>query len=91
MGSTLTVPAQLFGAGTPLSNKVDKLRAHLVDKLGSVGAFERVYDYVSREESGEHLSGEREAILAFMEEQGQRELLPLVHTLLYLEDALGAR
>ena len=44
-----------------------------------------------REESGEQQAGEREKVLAFMAEQGQRELLPLVHTLLYLEDALGAR
>ena len=29
--------------------------------------------------------------LAFMADQGQRELLPLVHTLLYLENALSAR
>ena len=54
-------------------------------------AFDRVYDYVSREENGAQQSGEREAILAFMAEHGQRELLPLVHTLLYLEDALGTR
>ena len=91
MGSTLTVPAQLFGAGTPLSNKVSKLRSHLIEQMGSEGAFARVYDYVSREESGEQQAGEREQILAFMAEHGQRELLPLVHTLLYLEEALGAR
>jgi hypothetical protein len=92
MGSaaaTLTVPAQLFGAGTPLSNKVQKLRSHLIDKLGGQGPFDKVYDYVSREESGEQQAGEREEILAFMASTGQRELLPLVHTLIYLEDALG--
>ena len=89
--NTLTVPAQLFGAGTPLSDKVLRLRTHLVEQLGGQSAFDRVYKYVSREESGEQQSGEREAILAFMAEQGQRELLPLVHTLLYLEDALGTR
>ena len=59
--------------------------------MGSEGAFAHVYDYVSREESGEQQAGEREQILAFMAEHGQRELLPLVHTLLYLEEALGAR
>ena len=85
------MPAQLFGAGTPLSDKVLRLRTHLVEQLGGQSAFDRVYKYVSREESGEQQSGEREAILAFMAEQGQRELLPLVHTLLYLEDALGTR
>ena len=89
--ATLTVPAQLFGAGTPLSSKVQKLRDHLVEQLGGKAHFERVYDYVAREESGAQQSGEREQILAFMAAQGQRELLPLVHTLLYLEEALGTK
>uniref|UniRef100_A0A7S2GBD7 non-specific serine/threonine protein kinase n=1 Tax=Haptolina brevifila TaxID=156173 RepID=A0A7S2GBD7_9EUKA len=87
--TTLSVPAQLFGVGRPLASKVDKLRAHLEDKLGSRQAFERVYDYVSREEKSEQQSGEREEILAFMADQ--RDLLPLVHTLLYLEEALDVR
>ena len=86
---TLTVPAQLFGQGTPLSSKVHKLRAHLVEQLGGQVNFDRVYEYVSREESGAGQSGEREAILTFMADHGQRELLPLVHTLIYLEEALG--
>ena len=55
--TTLNVPAQIFDQGTPLSNKVDKLRAHLVNQLGGPAAFSRVYDYVSREESGEQQSG----------------------------------
>tara|TARA_B100000787_G_scaffold155249_1_gene130585 strand:- start:277 stop:444 length:168 start_codon:yes stop_codon:yes gene_type:complete len=33
--------------------------------------------------------GEREAMLAFM--SGKQELLPLVHTLLYLEETLEMR
>ena len=89
--STLTMPAQLFGAGTPLSKKVQKLRSHLVEQLGGQATFDRIYGYVLREESGEHLSGERDQILSVMAEQGQRELLPFVHTLLYLEEALGAQ
>ena len=62
--ATLSVPAQLFGVGRPLASKVERLRAHLEEKLGSRAAFNRVYDYVSREESGEQQSGEREEILA---------------------------
>ena len=69
--------------------QVEKLRAHLEDKLGSRDAFERVYSYVSREEVGEQQSGEREEILAFMADK--RDLLPLVHTLLYLEEALDVK
>ena len=86
---TSTVPSELFGANTPLSSKVVTLRRHLESKLGGREAFERVYDYVSREESGEQQSGEREQVLHAM--GPQRELLPLVHTLLYLEDSLGDR
>ena len=56
---------------------------------GSREAFERVYEYVAREESGEQQSGEREEILAFMADR--RDALPLVHTLLYLEEALDVR
>jgi len=87
--TTLNVPAQLFGVGRPLSSKVERLRGHLKEKLGSEEAFARVYDYVSREESGSQQSGEREEILSFMADQ--RDLLPLVHTLLYLEEALNVR
>ena len=125
--TTLNVPAQLFGVGRPLANKVERLRSHLEDKLGGKEAFDRVYEYVGREESGEHQSGEREEILAvinllshstccmplhvtqvayayfhialtflccqmcpqFMADR--RDLLPLVHTLLYLEEALDVR
>ncbi len=85
--ATLNVPAQLFGVGRPLSSKVERLRAHLQEKLGSRAAFERVFDFVSREESGEQQSGEREEILLFLADQ--RDLLPLMHTLLYLEEAMG--
>jgi len=87
--TALNVPAQLFGVGRPLSSKVERLRTHLEEKLGSKEAFERVFDYVSREESGAQESGEREEILSFMADQ--RALLPLVHTLLYLEEALDVR
>ena len=67
---------------------MQNLRNYLMSELGSKDAFERVYDYVSREEIGEQQSGEREQILAFLSNQGKRELLPIVHTLIYLEDAL---
>jgi len=89
VSTTLNVPAQLFGVGRPLSSKVEQLRAHLEKTLGSKDAFLRVYDYVSREESGAQQSGEREEILSFMADK--RDLLPLVHTLLYLEEALDVR
>ena len=140
--ATLSVPAQLFGVGRPLASKIEKLRAHLEEKLGSREAFERVYDYVSREERSEQQSGEREEILA-VRTKGQhktsphaflprtcvpchapcllragkallrtpdpqkpprpsftlirqfmgdeKDCLPLVHTLLYLEEALDVR
>ena len=85
--ATLNVPAHLFGLGRPLSSKVERLRAHLQEKLGSQAAFERVFDFVSREESGVQQIGEREEMLSFLADQ--RDLLPLMHTLLYLEEAMG--
>jgi hypothetical protein len=48
-----------------------------------------VYDYCCREENGVQEDGEREAMLALM--AGKQELLPLVHTLLYLEETLEMR
>lgn len=63
---------------------------HLEDELGGEDAFMRVYAFVLREESGEcEAGGEREAILRFLGE-GRRDLLPLVYTLAYMEDALSA-
>ena len=49
----------------------------------------QVYDYCCREENGVQEDGEREAMLALM--AGKQELLPLVHTLLYLEETLEMR
>jgi hypothetical protein len=63
---------------------------HLEDCLGSEDAFKRVYTYVIRDESGEcHDAGEREALVAFLGEK-RVQLLPLVYTLAYMEDALSA-
>ena len=58
---------------------------YLEEKLG-VPTFQKVYAYVSREENGEQESGEREAILALLAHQ--KDQLPLVHTLVYLQEAL---
>ena len=57
--------------------------------LGGCAALQRVYEYCCREENGVQEDGEREAVLAFM--GGRQELLPLVHTLLYLEETLEMR
>ena len=79
------LPVNLFSAATSLPAKVETLRMYLEEKLG-VATFQKVYAYVSREENGEQESGEREAILALLAHQ--KDQLPLVHTLVYLQEAL---
>jgi len=87
--SRAELPTHLFSGGSSLSSKVETLRMHLEQNLGGQAALQKVLSYVVREESGEQREGEREEMLSFMADQ--KSLLPLVHTLLYLEEALGVR
>ncbi|KAL1496601.1 hypothetical protein AB1Y20_014205 [Prymnesium parvum] len=88
-GARAEMPAHLFSGSTSLSSKVETLRMHLEAQLGGQAALQKVLTYVIREENGEQLAAEREEMLNSMAER--RNLLPLVHTLLYLEEALGVR
>ena len=88
-GSGLPQMQQLLSEAPTLSSKIETLRQHLEERLGGCAALQRVYDYCCREENGVQEDGEREAMLAFM--AGKQELLPLVHTLLYLEETLEMR
>ena len=80
---------QLLSEAPTLSSKIETLRLHLEERLGGCAALRRVYDYCCREENGVQEDGEREVMLALM--AGKQELLPLVHTLLYLEETLEMR
>jgi len=83
--------ARQLAAAMDACEPARKLREHLIRQLGDAEIFERLYAYVLREEKGEEATDERDAIVSYLSNHRQTELLPLVHTLYYLEEALGGR